>query len=521
MFSDRNDASLKDEIDHSIMLTEHAPLKEFKSFDRMVNDDYNVEILTGKPAYGKRSRRELIIDLSIWFILTIYAVLLMIRGQGKDGYVLAILVYVFISLRLLARHVSMSILVYKHIGNAFSLVYGQTVERIPPGLRIYTLFGITFSALFLTALLTSIDPEFSSFTERIQSLFGVFVILTMMTVTSEDRSRIPWHTVSVGLFMQYLIAMFVLKTSVGIRAFQFLSTLITNFLETSSVGLEFLIGPYAHTSFAVNVLPAIIFFCAFISVVYYFGGMQYIVIKMAWFMMRLMDTSGSESVVAAASPFVGQGESALLVKPFVEYMTKSELHSTMTSGFATIAGSVLLAYIGFLDDASSLLCSCVMSIPASLLLSKMRYPEREESITKGEVKIPQTEEKEANFLHAAGNGSGTGIHLVLLICAALLAIVTLFTVCDQFVGWAFGMIEVYDFVNGPNPDGSMKPISIQLCLSYFFYPFAWLIGMPASDARKAGEIMAVKMVVNEFLAYSQLAELSKKHLLQPRSMLLY
>jgi CNT family concentrative nucleoside transporter len=249
--------------------------------------------------------------------------------------------------------------------------------------------------------------------------------------------------------------------------------------------------------------------------------MQYIVIKMAWFMMRLMDTSGSESVVAAASPFVGQGESALLVKPFVEYMTKSELHSTMTSGFATIAGSVLLAYIGFLDDASSLLCSCVMSIPASLLLSKMRYPEREESITKGEVKIPQTEEKEANFLHAAGNGSGTGIHLVLLICAALLAIVTLFTVCDQFVGWAFGMIEVYDFVNGPNPDGSMKPISIQLCLSYFFYPFAWLIGMPASDARKAGEIMAVKMVVNEFLAYSQLAELSKKHLLQPRSMLLY
>jgi CNT family concentrative nucleoside transporter len=184
MFSDRNDASLKDEIDHSIMLTEHAPLKEFKSFDRMVNDDYNVEILTGKPAYGKRSRRELIIDLSIWFILTIYAVLLMIRGQGKDGYVLAILVYVFISLRLLARHVSMSILVYKHIGNAFSLVYGQTVERIPPGLRIYTLFGITFSALFLTALLTSIDPEFSSFTERsLLRSSDVTVILVSKTKT--------------------------------------------------------------------------------------------------------------------------------------------------------------------------------------------------------------------------------------------------------------------------------------------------------------------------------------------------
>ena len=141
-----------------------------------------------------------------------------------------------------------------------------------------------------------------------------------------------------GLFIQYLIALFVLKTAIGIEIFSFLSKLITDFLETSSVGLAFLIGDYAKNSFAVNVLPAIVFFCAFISVVYYFGGMQYIVVKMAWFMMRLMDTSGSESVVAAASPFVGQGESALLVKPFVEYMTKSELHSTMTSGFATIAG---------------------------------------------------------------------------------------------------------------------------------------------------------------------------------------
>ncbi len=320
-----------------------------------------------------------------------------------------------------------------------------------------------------------------------------------------------------GLFVQFLIAVFVLKTAVGIKIFQYLSKLITEFLETSAVGLEFLIGPYAHTSFAANVLPAIIFFCAFISVVYYFGGMQYIVTKMAWFMMRLMDTSGSESVVAAASPFVGQGESALLVKPFVEYMTKSELHSTMTSGFATIAGSVLLAYIGFLDDASALLTACVMSIPGSLLLSKMRYPETEESITKGEVKVPPTEEKEANFLHAAGNGSATGIHLVLLICAALLSIVTLFTVCDELVGWFFSMVNIYDTVNGPNPDGSSLPISIQFCLSYVFYPFAWLIGMPARDARKAGEIMAVKMVVNEFLAYSQLATLKSQGALDLRS----
>lgn len=145
----------------------------------------------------------------------------------------------------------------------------------------------------------------------------------------------------------------------------------------------------------------------------------------------------------------------------------------------------------------------------------MRYPEKEASLTKGDVKIPAPEEKEANFLHAAGNGSATGIHLVLLISASLLSIVTLFTVCDNFVGWFFGMVRVYDTVNAGAED--QKAISIQFLLSYLFYPFAWLIGMPAQDARKAGEVMALKMVVNEFLAYSELASLKTAGALQPRS----
>jgi CNT family concentrative nucleoside transporter len=147
----------------------------------------------------------------------------------------------------------------------------------------------------------------------------------------------------------------------------------------------------------------------------------------------------------------------------------------------------------------------------------MRYPENEESLTKGEVKIPPNEEKEANFLHAAGNGSATGIHLVLLISGALVAIVTLFTVCDHFVGWFFGMIEVYDTVNASY--GDHQPIKIQLLLSYIFYPFAFLIGMPGHDARRAGEIMALKMVVNEFYAYKELS--LKIDELDPRSMLFF
>eukprot|EP00842_Homolaphlyctis_polyrhiza_P006934 jgi/Hompol1/82/HPOL_005216-RA len=222
---------------------------------------------------------------------------------------------------------------------------------------------------------------------------------------------------------------------------------------------------------------------------------------MAWLMVNVMDVSGAESVVAVASPFIGQGENALFVRPFVEYMTNSELHSVMTSGFATIAGSVLAYYIILTHQGSNLLTACIMSIPASLLLSKMRVPEKDVPLTKGSVRIPKTKEKENNFLHAAGNGAATGIQLVLLIVASLIAIVSLFQLANDIYGLIFSMINVYDNVNEPKG----MPVTIQFTLSYIFYPVAWLIGIPGIDARKAGEMMAVKMVVNEFVAYTNLS----------------
>jgi CNT family concentrative nucleoside transporter len=317
-----------------------TPLIDIK-FNEFTSDDDHVKV-----AIGKRSLQKILIDLAIWVLLTAYITALIIIGKNKQGYIMAIIVYCFISLRLLARHISMSELIYKPLGFAFKNTAGKMVEMIPRHLRIPALFIIFIIAMLVTAICAPIDPVYSSIPSRIQSFSGVIVIILLMAATSKDRNSIPWHTVAVGLLAQYIIALFVLKTSTGVNIVQFLSNLITDFLETSTAGMEFLIGSYAHNNFAANVLPAIIFFCAFISVVYYFGGMQYIVAKMAHFFMFVMDTSGSESVVAAASPFVGQGESALLVKPFVEYMTKSELHSTMTSGFATIAG-ILQFFIYF------------------------------------------------------------------------------------------------------------------------------------------------------------------------------
>lgn len=396
----------------------------------------------------------------------------------------------------------MSKCIYEPIGKIYSAI-GRRLSFIPPGYITPILFAITTACLLLTAICSPTGPS-SSILSRLQSCFGIFLIIIFMFATSHDRRAIPWYTVASGLLLQYVIAMFVLKSTVGQNIFYFLSTFIAHFLGFSETGLAFIIGLPLPANFATSVFPAIIFFCSFISIVYYFGGLQYLVGKLAWIFLVLMDTSGAESAVACASPFVGQGESALLVGPFVQYMTKSELHSTMVSGFATIAGSVFVFYITLVRDPSTILCCCVMSIPAGLLLSKMRYPEMEESISKGVVNIPEREEKEVNFLHAACNGAGTGVHLVLLIAGSLLCIISLYAAADSLVGWLFAMVDIYDWT----VEGGGKQVSIELLSSYLFMIPALVVGISFDEARVAGTLMATKMMENEFVAYDKLHKLT-------------
>jgi len=241
--------------------------------------------------------------------------------------------------------------------------------------------------------------------------------------------------------------------------------------------------------FAVGVLPGILFFTSCIQILYYWGAMQWIVKKFAWIMVRLMDTSGSESVVAAASPFVGQGESALLVKPFIDDMTTSELHSTMCSGFATIAGSVLIAYISLGVDPQALITACVMSTPCSLAVSKIRYPETQESLSKGKVRIPESEDKDSNFLHAAANGAAQGVQLVALIVGTLIAVISLLALFNGLLTWFARFL-------------GFEVLTLDMIARYIFVPFAWLMGVPSGEVLEVGGLLATKMFVNEFVAYS-------------------
>ncbi|KAI8843732.1 Na+ dependent nucleoside transporter C-terminus-domain-containing protein [Chytridium lagenaria] len=436
-----------------------------------------------KPHVGKRPRNTMLLHAAIWLLLTAYIIALIIKGQGKVGYEFSIVVYVFISLRLLAQHVSISYFIYATRSTVSSALSPSLAVTPSPSFSSLILGAAFLVAIIVTAVASPATAT-GTIGQRLQSIAGLVCMVGILYATSTNRAKIPWHTVVSGLLIQFILALFIMRTTLGVNIFIFISNMITDFLKLSSSGMVFLFGPSILTvqNFAVGVLPAIVFFCSFVSIVYYLNGMQYVVAKMAWLMVRLMGTSGSESVVAAASPFVGQGESALLVRPFIEYMTTSELHSTMTSGFATIAGSVLLAYA-----TATLLTACVMSIPCSLLISKMRYPETEESLTRGAVKIPENEEKDANFLHAAGNGAATGVQLILLIAVA-----------NFLCGFLFFMVGIVN-----NVDGGIR-VSIGFILSYVFTPFAVAIGIAPNQARKAAEFLATKMVVNEFVAYSSL-----------------
>lgn len=211
-------------------------------------------------------------------------------------------------------------------------------------------------------------------------------------------------------------------------------------------------------------------------------------------MNRTLRVSGAEAVVAAATPFIGQGESAMLVRPFVPHLTLAEIHQVMCCGFATIAGSVLVAYIGLGLNAQALVSSCIMSIPASLAVSKMRFPETEETLTSGRVVVPEDQEdKSANALHAFANGAWLGIKIAGMIIATLLCIIAIVSLINAFLTW-WGK-----YWNITDPD-----LTLELILGYLLWPVAWLLGVPSQDVYRVAQLIGMKIIENEYVAFNAL-----------------
>ncbi|KAF9198577.1 hypothetical protein BGZ59_004544, partial [Podila verticillata] len=264
---------------------------------------------------------------------------------------------------------------------------------------------------------------------------------------------ISWKIVWTGIFMQYILGLLIIRWSVGYEVFNFIAQQAENFLSYAEQGREFIFGPNSVTmpdntvvpfasSFAISVLPALILFAAVIQYLYYHNIVQSVVASMASIVIHVIDISGVECVAACAAPFVGMSEASMLVGPFVSEMTEAELHQVLTSGFATISGSVFLGLLGFGVDAPALLTCCMMSVPCAIVISKIRFPEEEVPLTKGTAVSPAYKDRESNAIHAISNGAIFGIKLCIVIIAVLLAVISLLGLANGVLGWIFAFYGV-------------------------------------------------------------------------------
>lgn len=331
--------------------------------------------------------------------------------------------------------------------------------------------------------------------ERLISAFGLLVMIGLAWLMSSDRRRINWRTVSSGLLLQGGFAILILNTSAGRRTFEWLGNFFGQVQQFTDEGAKLVFGEgFMEHYFAFRVLPTIIFFSTFMSVLYYLGIMQGVVRTMAVVMQRTLGTSGAESLSAAANIFVGQTEAPLLIKPYIDKMTKSEIMSVMVGGFATIAGGVMAAYIGMGIDAGHLLTASVISAPAALVMAKIIQPETEQPVTAGVV-IHDVPRVGVNVFEAASLGASDGLGLALNVGAMLIAFTALMAMANAIVVWVTTLIGM--------------PQTLGNLMGYLFAPLAWVMGVPSGDCLKVGELLGIRTVTNEFIAYQHMSELLK------------
>jgi CNT family concentrative nucleoside transporter len=380
---------------------------------------------------------------------------------------------------------------------------------------------------------------------RAMSGVGLFVMVALAWGMSTNRRLFPWRVVAWGIGLQLVFGVFVLKTPVGLAMFSVMNDVIARLLQFTDDGSRFLFGAYLDREFtvALNVLPTIIFFSALMSVLYHVGVMQWIVRGFAWIMQRTLKTSGAETLSAAANVFVGQTEAPLVVRPFVATMTQSELHAVMVGGFANVAGGVLAAYVGMLDDyftdiAGHLIAASVLSAPASLVIAKVMVPETEVAKTATSLDL-SVEKPHANIIDAAAGGATDGLKLALNVGAMLLAFLALVAMVNyalalpalwhNSVAWDAIKASLDAVPEGcADPDGadafkscidralatgtvsgdftSWTPLSLQRILGYVFWPIAFVMGVPFDDCTPVAALLGEKLILNEFVAYLHLAQ---------------
>ncbi|KAH9500976.1 hypothetical protein Btru_069385 [Bulinus truncatus] len=440
---------------------------------------------------GPRSKKVLAVtSLLLYVTFFITAILLSTLGTCYDEQDVLPLVYLTVTVSLFL------VTVY-----AKDKVIGWLRQRVAAPVEKFvkkhlTIFQWLLILLLALSVLAVILVSAVSRPHNLVSLIGWSILLVLLVTFSRAPRKIIWRPVIGGFLLQFFMAALVLKLEFGFRLFKIIGDLFKKFMDYSEYGSSFVFGSTSEHFFAFKVLPVIIFFSTVITILYYLGVMQVVIEKIAMFMKFTVGTTGAESLCAAGNIFVGCTEAPIMIRPFLAEMTNSELHAVMVSGFATIAGGVMAAYIMNGVPAAYLITASVMNAPASLAVSKVIYPELGRSRI-GKIKTMMNEQQQYNnLLHAAASGASAGISLVANIAANLIAFVSLLYIANGVVSW-FGA-----FVCLPD-------LTFELICGYILQPLVFTMGVQWQDAGHIAQLIGIKTFINEFVAYNKLSDMMK------------
>lgn len=374
----------------------------------------------------------------------------------------------------------------------------------------------------------------------LRGLFGLLFLTGVAYLLSENKKAVHWRVIGVGITLQVLFGLAIFKIDFVHDGFEWVSTQFVTFLDFARQGAMFLFGGLSVNSFtdstaghnlgflfAFQALPTVIFFSAVTAGLYYLGVLQKIVYGFAWVMARTMKLSGAESLSAAANIFMGQTEAPLLVKPFIKNMTRSELFCLMTGGMATIAGSVLAVYVGMLGGADAqskatfatyLMCASIMNAPAAIVMSKIIFPETEHDKIDSTLRVNK-EQIGSNLVDALASGAGDGIKLALNIGGMLLAFIAIILAINWGLAGLGDLLNVNDWIK-ENTNNAYVGLSLEYLLGQVFRIFAFFMGVDWAESLQVGSLLGKKMVLNEFLAYTDLAAFKANGFLSDKAVLI-
>ena len=365
--------------------------------------------------------------------------------------------------------------------------------------------------------------------DRFTGLIGIILILGLAYLLSNNKKQINYRLVGTGLLIQALLAVFILKVPLGQAIFGKLGRAVSKLLEFSDRGADFvfgilvnkeklegIFGPGSSFIFMFKIMPTIIFVSVLVSIAYHIGLMQRIVAVVAKAVHWLMGVSGSEAISNVASAFVGQVEAQIMIKPYISSMTMSEILASMAGSMACIAGGVMAVYISMGVPAEYLIAASLMAAPGALVISKIVLPETQESTTKGTVKL-EIKKVHANLMDAISHGASDGLKVSLNVIAMLIGFIALIAMIDAILGYAGrGMMSAGMSLSGVGID--LNVLSLKQILGAFFSVFAFAMGVPWNEASHVGGLLGTKMVINEFVAYSDLSGMIKSGLLSKKAL---